>query len=153
MLFVYDIPKLINFIASKKNMIKRIIPALLLTIIVASCSHKKDRPTTAIDTGRDFIRATLDGNFEDAEPLLYNDTLNVQFFDSYKMMYYRLPDDYKQKYKDADYVINKYTDLNDSVSVINYSNTYMKQPQEIKVVNKNGKWQIDFKYTVSGASN
>jgi len=129
-------------------MIKKIIPVLIATLFIVSCSQKT-RPTTAMDTGRDFIRATLDGNFDEAKELLYKDTFNVQFFDSYTQMYDRLPDDEKKNYKAADYIINKYTELGDTASIINYSNSYMKKPQDIKVINKNGEWLIDFKYTVS----
>jgi hypothetical protein len=134
-------------------MIKRIALIVFSTLSIISCSHKKERPTTALDTGREFIRETLDGDYDDAETLVYKDTFNVQFFDSYKLVYDRLPDNDKKNYKDADYVINKYTDLNDSVEVINYSNTYKKEPLEIKVIRKNGEWQIDFKYTISGNAN
>ncbi len=129
-------------------MIQKIIPVLLAVILIVSCKHK-GRPTTAMDTGRDFIRATLDGNFDDAGSLLYKDSFNIQYFDSYTQMYDRLPDDEKKNYKNADYTINKYTEQGDTASIINYSNSYMKKPQDIKVVYKNGEWLVDFKYTVS----
>ena len=132
-------------------MFKTISLSLFIALFILSCKHKS-RPTTAMDTGTTFIRATLDGDFDEAKTLLYNDTLNDQFFQSYMMMYERLPDADKKNYKDADYVINKYTDQNDSVSVINFSNTYMKKPLEIKLVRKNGDWLVDFKYTVSDSS-
>ena len=130
-------------------MIKNIITAFLLSIILFSCHSKNDNPTTAIDTGRLFIRTTLDGNFNDAEDLLYKDTVNVEMYDSYKAFFKRLPDDTKDKYKASDYTINKYSDLNDSTAVINYSNSYMNRPMEIKVVKINGQWKIDFKYTTT----
>jgi len=129
-------------------MIKKITPLLLAVILIVSCNHKS-RPTTALDTGRAFIRATLDGNFDEAKTLLYKDTFNIQYFDSYTQMYDRLPDAEKKSYKDADYTINKYNDESDSVSIINYSNSYMKKPQDIKVINKNGEWVVDFKYTIA----
>jgi hypothetical protein len=103
-----------------------------------------------LDTGRDFIRASLDGDFENAEHLLLKDTQNLQLFDSYKNYYQRLPADKKKNYKAASYDINKYTDLNDSTSIINYSNSFMKTPMEIKLVRLNKHWVVDFKYTYSG---
>jgi hypothetical protein len=132
-------------------MIKKIILILLPVFLIASCSPK-GRPTTAIDTGTQFIRETLDGDYDAAQSLIYPDSLNVQFFNLYKTQYDRSSEDDKKNYKNADYVINKSTDVNDSVTVINYSNTYMKKPLEIKVVRKDGVWQVDFKYTVSGNS-
>ncbi len=100
-----------------------------------------------MDTGRDFIRATLDGDFKSAEPLLLQDPQNTQLFDSYKKFYERLPGEKKTSYKKASYTINTYKDVNDSMSVINYSNTYMKEPMNIKLVKRAAKWFVDFKFT------
>jgi Domain of unknown function (DUF4878) len=130
-------------------MVKNIFSAFLLSIILISCHSKNDNPTTALDTGRLFIRTTLDGNFNDAEDLLYKDTVNTEMYDSYKEFFKRLPDETKDNYKQSDYTINKYTDLNDSTAIINYSNSYMNKPMEIKVIRINGQWKIDFKYTTS----
>ncbi|MEO6403844.1 MAG: hypothetical protein ABIY51_13920 [Ferruginibacter sp.] len=115
-----------------------------------SCNNNStSRPTTALDTGREFIRASLDGNFKGAETLIFKDTQNVQLFDSYKQFYSKLPGQKKSAYQKASYEINKYQDLNDSTTIINYSNSYMKKPMDIKVVRKNDLWQIDFKFTYS----
>jgi hypothetical protein len=130
------------------------IRAKLLTILVFvfyACSAGKDeRPVTAMDTGRDFIRASLNGDFKEAQALVLNDTHNRQLFESYKQFYNRLSAEKKQNYRSASYEINKYLELNDSTIIINYSNTYMKKPMDIKVVKVNKEWWIDFKYTYSG---
>ena len=121
---------------------------LALCIVLFSCNNKDaKRPTTATETGTEFIRATLDGNFKAAEMLLLNDEQNKAMFASYKTYYERLPQDKKQEYKKASYTINTLTDVNDTTTVINYSNSYMKQPMNIKVVRRNNEWGIDFKYT------
>ena len=49
----------------------------------------------------------------------------------------------------ADYNINKYLDINDSTAIINYSNSYMNKPMEIKLLHQNNEWDVDFKYTYS----
>lgn len=132
-------------------MLKKILFIALSFLSLTSCNNEKENhPQTALDTGRSFIRASLDGDFKSAEQLLFTDTLNLQLFDSYKMLYNRLPGDKKQHYKSASYVINKYLEDNDSTVIINYSNSYMKKPLEIKVVRINKEWKIDFKYTYSG---
>lgn len=133
---------------------KIIVFLFLLPIAIGiafSCSQKKQgRPETALDTGREFIRASLDGKFENAGGLLLKDSQNVQLFETYKMYYHRLSLEKKNNYKNASYNINKYADLNDSTTIINYSNTYMNKPMEIKVVKSNNEWNVDFKYTYSG---
>lgn len=125
--------------------------AIISATLLFSCSNNNERPHTALDTGRAFIRASLNGDFKDAETLLYKDTQNIQLFESYKTYYQRLPADEKTNYKEASYEINKYLDLNDSTSIINYSNSFMKKPMEIKLVRSNKIWSVDFKYTYSGS--
>lgn len=118
---------------------------ILFTLL--ACNNKNDHPTTALDTGTTFIRASLDGNFTDAKYLLLQDTTNIQLFSSYEEFYKKLPAEKKKNYKNASYNINKFTEVNDSTSIINYSNSYMKEPLEIKLVYKDKLWQVDFKHT------
>lgn len=134
---------------------KYLICFLIATSTLFACNETKEKanPSTALDTGREFIRASLDGNFEEASSLLLQDQQNMEMFQSYKIFYDKLPAEKKQGYKEASYEINKYTDVNDSMSVINYSNSYMHQPMDIKVVRVNGKWMIDFKYTSADSTN
>lgn len=103
-----------------------------------------------MDAGRTFIRASLDGDFKTAEPLLLDDSTNHQLFDTYKDSYTNIPEEKKKKYKEASYEINKIEEVNDSVTIINYSNSYMHKPMEIKLVRLNNVWTVDFKYTISG---
>ncbi len=130
---------------------KLILSCLLSVCLLFSCNNEKDsRPKTALDTGRSFIRASLDGDFKTTEELLLKDSQNLQLFDSYKMLYERMPAEKKKNYKSASYEINKYSDLDDSTTIINYSNSFMNKPMEIKVVRKDKVWCIDFKYIYSG---
>ena len=123
---------------------------LLLTSLYACSGGGHERPATALDTGREFIRASLNGDFKNAQALILADTPNVQMFESYKTYYQRLPEEKKQNYRKASYEINKYLDMNDSTTLINYSNSYMKKPMDIKVIKVKDQWWIDFKYTYSG---
>jgi hypothetical protein len=126
---------------------------LLIIISISSCFNNTNiRPTSSTETGTAFIRATLDGNFKDAETLLLKDDQNTAMFESYKTFYNRLPAEKKQAYKQASYIINTLTEPNDSTTIINYSNSYMKQPMAIKIIKRNNAWSVDFKYTSSDTS-
>lgn len=130
---------------------KKIVLLFFILSVIASCKQKETKvPLTALDSGREFIRASLDGNFDKASALLLKDSQNVQLFESYKVFYEKLPEDKKKGYKDASYEINKYLDVDDSTTLINYSNSYMNKPMEIKLVRTNKVWSVDFKYTYSG---
>ncbi len=131
----------------------KILLAISLFTIFSCTENETKRPTTSLDTGRDFIRATLDGDFKAAETLLYKDSQNIQIFESYKTYYNRLPDEKKQAYKKASYNINTFTDENDSTSIIDYSNSYMNQPMKIKIIKNDKLWSVDFKYTSGDTTN
>jgi hypothetical protein len=122
--------------------------------LLFSCNTtEKKQANTSMDVGRDFIRTTLDGDFEAAEKLLLKDSLNVQMFASYKNYYASLANDTKEGYKKASYIINSFDDKQgDSLAVINYSNSYMQKPMNIKIVKSNDVWVVDFKYTSSDSS-
>jgi hypothetical protein len=122
----------------------------LIMVALFSCNDKDEhkRPTNSMDVGRNFIRATLDGDFVTAEDLLLKDSLNMQTFQTYKTYYKtNLSTAIKQGYKKASYNINKLEDINDSTVIINYSNTYMNKPTNIRIVKKDKLWSVDFKYT------
>lgn len=74
----------------------------------------------------------------------------MQLFDSYKRYYEKMPADLKANYRNASYEINKFLEVDDSTTIINYSNSYMKKPMDIKVKKTGDVWGIDFKYTYSG---
>lgn len=126
---------------------KYIILAFAFVLYLSSCdTNKTSEQKTAMDAGRAFIRASLDGNFDKAESLILKDSQNVQFFSQYKTYYEKLPAAEKDSYKKASYEINKMSDIDDSTTLINYSNSFMHTPMDIKVVKKGEKWVVDFKY-------
>lgn len=128
---------------------KHILTLLSICILYACTDSKKERPQTAIDTGREFIRASLNGNFETADALLLKDSSNRQLFESFKIYYGKMPQETKNQYREASYEINKLLEVDDSTTLINYSNSYMHKPMDIKVVRKDGLWWVDFRYTYS----
>lgn len=119
--------------------------------IFYSCDSKTESvEMNALETGRQFIRASLDGNFKIAEPLILTDAENQQQFQRFETFYSNMPEADKNKYKASSYEINKFLEVNDSITIINYSNSYMKKPMEIKLIRVNKAWMVDFKYTSSG---
>lgn len=129
------------------NTIKTLFLFVVAAFVFAACKSKTERPKTALDTGRTFIRATLDGNLDLAETFVAPDSLNRNVFSSYKEFYKTLKAEQKTAYKNAAYTLNSFRELNDSVTMINYSNDYMKKPMEIRLIKQNGQWNVDFSFT------
>ena len=132
-------------------MSKRIFFFAGLLMIISSCNNNKNVPNTDIDVARGFIRDILDNDFADAQPLMLPDDTNKQYFDVAQKKFNAMSADELANYKNSDIVVNEISNVNDSVTIVNYSNTYKpKSPDKVKVVRVNGKWMVDLKYTFSG---
>ena len=127
------------------RMLKRILfPALLLA---AACndSHTFKKAEDATDAGRQFIRASLDGNAEKASAYLYTDSTNKMMFTKWKQDYDHMSPDEQQKYKDAEIRIIDIHAINDSTTSFTYANSYKNDTTTIGVVRINGEWLVDLK--------
>ena len=123
-----------------------IILLLLLTIGCKEGSYS--RAEDAQDAGREFIRASLDGNYQKALFYLYRDSsdTNVMLLDKQKTNYNQLPEEQKVNYKEASIRAISIEPLNDSVVNYTYTNSYKPQDTTtIKIIRVNDEWLIDLK--------
>lgn len=128
----------------------RPIPLAVLFFLL-SCSDNSRQvntePENEMDAVRTFIRAALDGDYAKARTLLVPDSLNLQDIDASERLYKeRMSKEEKEKYRGASIHIHDTRKIDDSTSVVYYSNTYRNQKDSLKVVKQDGKWLIDFKY-------
>ena len=128
---------------------KFLLPATLL--LLAACNDKSfKKAEDAQDAGREFIRASLDGNYEKASFYLYPDSTNRMMFTKWKKDYDRMSPEEQQKYKDASILPINIQKLNDSVTSYTYANTYKKDTSTILVLRVNGEWLVDLKEILNG---
>lgn len=102
-----------------------------------------------MDAAGEFLRAALDGNYKKARTYLVNDTTNKQMIDIYEGDYNNglSPED-KKAYKAASIRFLKETHaINDSVTIIHYSNSYKNKPDSLKIIKMNGQWFVDLNFT------
>ena len=125
----------------------------LFTVVAAlavfsSCNDKRTNPTTDIDVARAFIKDILQNDFKDAKTFVLDEEMNNQYFELSKKNFEHKSKEELKEYKEADIIVNELTAVNDSVTIINYSNTYKKESKgKVKVVRVNGQWLVDLKYT------
>ena len=100
-----------------------------------------------LEAGREFINASLTGEYDYAKKYLLEDSTNLMYFDRFVEFDEKKPAADKEGYKNANIIINSTENLSDSVAIIHYSNTYKKEPAKIKLIRKNKEWLVDFKYT------
>jgi hypothetical protein len=120
------------------------MPALLL-LAACSSSHSYKKAEDAQDAGREFIRASLDGDYEKASFYMYTDTTNQMLLDNWKKDYDRLDHEDQKKYSDADIMPINIQTVNDSVTSYTYANTYKKDTTTIRVIRIKGDWLVDLK--------
>ena len=126
----------------------------ILLLFLAACndSSKEEelvKPENGMDAAGKFIRAALDGDYAKARTFLVNDTTNQQIIYLYEWNYKnRMTPEDKKKYKEASIRFLKDTHpLNDSVTIVHYSNSYKDKPDSLKVIKENGQWLIDLNFT------
>ena len=120
-------------------------------LILYSCNTEKKVPNTDIDVARAFIRDVLENKFAEAEELILKEETNKEYFDLFKKQYESKSKSELENYRNADIIINEISPVNDSVSIINYSNSFRRDKNsKVKMVRVNGQWLVDLKYTFSG---
>ncbi len=125
---------------------KKIITAfLLVTIAACNSDHSYKKAEDAQDAAREFIRASLDGNYEKAQYYLLGDSTNRYLFERWKGSYDNLSKDEKDKYKDAEILVLDIHTINDSVTSYRYLNSYKKDTTTFKVMRIRGEWVVDLK--------
>lgn len=124
---------------------------LLLTIIlVNSCNNQAgyQKAEDAEDAGREFIRASLDGNYDKAYYYMYKDSTNTNkmILDKWRKDYNLLRQQSKVSYKEANIIAVNIFPVNDSTVNYMYTNTFEnKDTTTIKIIKVNDEWLIDLK--------
>lgn len=128
--------------------------AILTFMVLTSCNNTHKNPTTDIDVARSFIKDLLENDFKSAKEFLLDEEMNNQYFELSKKEFESKSKEVLEKYKESDIIINELKSVNDSVSVVNYSNSFNKEKKYLlKVVRQNGKWMVDLKYTFQQPTN
>jgi len=128
---------------------KHLILALTLCTLLSAC-HNETPPQKAEDpeeAGREFIRASLNGNYDRAMFYLYKDSVKVNqmILDKWKTDYDRLSNADKVNFKESNIIVKSIDKVNDSLSHFTYSNSYKNVQQTINVIRSNGEWLVDLK--------
>lgn len=134
------------------KLFKHIVITTLYAFFIFGCATPEGfkKPEDPLDAGREFIRAVLDGDYKRASLYILEDKEDKEFFERYEEYIKKQPRKERLSLKSSSIIINKSENLNDSVTIINFSNSHTKRPMDLKVVKSNNEWKIDFSYTFSG---
>ncbi|HVG40292.1 MAG TPA: hypothetical protein VM888_01680, partial [Chitinophagaceae bacterium] len=92
-------------------------------------------------------------DFDKAKTFMVNDSLNNQYLDATERSFKeKFATEERRNYREASINIHSVNPVNDTVSYIDYSNSFKKEKEHLKVLKKDGQWLVDLKYTFSPAS-
>ncbi len=131
---------------------KKIVSIVLLSLLMACGGDISDynKPENGLDAGREFIDNSLKGRFTTARKYMLQTEENNYWLNKVSTDYNQYSEKDKSGYSSASINISQVSDVvPDSVVMIDYSNSYIKRPQKLKVVKYNGVWQVDLSYTFS----
>ena len=130
---------------------RRLLTIFLFLQFFCACNNDNTETPTSendVDAARNFIQAALDGNYKKARTFILADSLNNQYLDAVERNYQlRMSPADKSGYRNATPRILSVRPISDSVSIINYTNSYKKVNDSLKVVKANGQWMVDLKYS------
>lgn len=125
-------------------------PSIFLFLLFSFLACKnKDNITSEnnIDAARNFIRAALDGKFQEARTYMLTDSVNTNYMDVAERSYQNAAQPTKDGYRASSINIIQVTEpVKDSVTVVIYSNSFKNDHDTLKVLKSNGQWLVDLKY-------
>jgi hypothetical protein len=125
---------------------------LVMAMVVISCNSTDNyKPAVdALECFREFTDACLKGDFKKAKFYMLADKENEKLLEQIKNDYSKKSKDDKDEYQKASILPTEQSNVTENEIIINYKNSYDRIGRKVKVINKNGIWQVDFKYTFNG---
>jgi Asp-tRNA(Asn)/Glu-tRNA(Gln) amidotransferase A subunit family amidase len=119
-------------------------------VLMMSCQNNESykKADDAEEAGTEFIRASLDGNYEKAKFYLYKDSadFNLRVLDKWKMAYDAMDKEEKSKYHSASIRPIKIEPGSDSTSYsYTYYNSYKKDTTTIMILKASNDWLVDLR--------
>lgn len=125
------------------------IIALAALLLTAGCSPSEKKTVEAdneLDAARLFVRAALDGKFDEASLYMLQDSLNNNYLEIAARSYEKMTPAERDNYKAATIVIHQAASSNDSTAVVIFSNSFKNDHDTLRIVRNQEQWKVDLKY-------
>ncbi len=125
----------------------KIVPICLLLSLIVSCNAGKtfNKAEDAQDAGRQFIRASLDGDYEKARFYLLSDSVNLILISKWQQGFDQMDRETREHYRDASILPISIRAINDSLTTYTFSNSFRKDTTTVHIVRVKGEWLVDLK--------
>jgi hypothetical protein len=127
---------------------KQIAAILFLLFYLSACNssdrYAAEKSESDVDAARNFINASLAGDFHRARNYMLRDSSNDELMNHVERVH--LAEEEKKGLAAASINIHNVRKLNDSATVVIYSNSYKNNWDTLKVIKHDGEWLVDFNY-------
>jgi hypothetical protein len=117
----------------------------LIFIVACHAGKTFNKAEDAQDAGRQFIRASLDGDYEKARFYLLDDSINLLLISKWQQGFDNMDRDTRQQYREASILPISIRAINDSVTTYTFSNSFRKDTTTVHIVRVQGEWLVDLK--------
>src|SRR5215203_1729097 len=124
---------------------KRYVGCLFALLFLLACNNEDKKATSEndVDAARNFLDAALDGKWNEAKDFLLQDSTNVWILETAESKYNKKPNAEKINLMDAHPILHESRKINDSITIVNFSNSYTNTKDSLKIVRVSGQWLID----------
>ena len=126
------------------------IVLIVALLVLHSCGSPYPKAENAFDAGREFIDASLKGDWDKAQFYMLRNEANDKELNKLKEEYRDKSNDQKQQYHNASIIVLEENTVSDSVHIINYKNSFDSIARKLKVMQTKDGWLVDLFYTFSG---
>ena len=123
-------------------------PLLIALILLAACGKKQGYPKAdnALDAGREYINACLNGDFAKAAFYMLPGKENEEQLKETEQDYRQKDKEGRQQYRTASIHISEVIENSADTTIIHYSNSFDNTPETLRVIRqKDQSWLVDTK--------
>ena len=117
----------------------------MLLVLMVSCSMQDTvsvKAENALDAGREYINACLQGDFSLAAAYMVADTANKKQLQQLEAIYRTKDKEGRQQLRTASINIRELKELNDSIAILYYSNSFENKPSELTIIKRGSNWLV-----------
>jgi ADP-ribosylglycohydrolase len=128
--------------------IQQFLQMLLLAILVScNTTHQYPPAADALDAAREFIDASIKGDFEKANAYMLQDEKNKQLLKEEEEKYRAKTNAQQKQLSESSLQNISIEEVSATETIVKFKNSIDKTGRKVKVISVNNRWLVDFKYS------
>lgn len=128
--------------------LQQFLQMLLLTILVScNTTHQYPPAADALDAAREFIDASIKGDFEKANAYMLQDEKNKQLLKEEEEKYRAKTNAQQKQLSESSLQNISIEEVSATETIVKFKNSIDQTGRKVKVISVNNTWLVDFKYS------